>query len=59
MTTERMRLKLEGPLDTEDQLRTDLGVDDVGRTWWIGFVWYMWTGEGWQKAIATQGARKR
>jgi hypothetical protein len=52
-----MRLKLEGELDSEDQLRDDLTEADVGRTWWIGFVWYIWHGTGWQKAVASRGRR--
>jgi hypothetical protein len=47
-----MRLKLEGPLDTEADL-PDLGADDVGRTWWIGYIWWIWCGEHWQKAVAS------
>jgi hypothetical protein len=48
-----MRLKLEGPLDTEDQLPDTLGADDVGRTWWVDFIWFIWTGTTWQKAVAS------
>lgn len=58
-----MRITLEGPLDSEDQLPTYLSTGkhstDVGRTWWIGFIWHIWTGMGWQKAIATDSAPKR
>lgn len=52
-----MQLKLEGPLDHEDQLPAlEYGRHsvDVGRTWWINLVWFIWTGGGWQKAIATK-----
>lgn len=51
-----MQLKIEGRLDSEDDLPTlEYGrhTHDVGRTWWIGWVWHIWTGTGWQKAIAT------
>ncbi|CQD07307.1 hypothetical protein BN970_01377 [Mycolicibacterium conceptionense] len=54
-----MQLKLEGPIDSEDrlpQLEYGRHSRDVGRTWWIGFVWHIWTGIGWQKAIATKEA---
>jgi hypothetical protein len=56
-----MRLTLEGPLEREDQLRTDLGEDDVGRTWWIDYVWFIWTGAegGWQKAMVAKGGDGR
>lgn len=47
-----MRLKLEGPLETEAQL-PDLCADDVGRTWWVGFFWYIWTGTDWLRAVAS------
>lgn len=47
-----MRLKLEGPLDDETQL-PELGADDVGRTWWIGYIWHIWTGDHWQTAVAS------
>jgi hypothetical protein len=54
-----MQLRLEGPLTAEDQLRTDLGEADIGRTWWIDYVWYIWTGSegGWQKMLAVKGRR--
>jgi hypothetical protein len=55
-----MRLTLEGPLETEDHLPKHLSSGkhstDVGRTWWIGVTWHIWTGIGWQKAIATSTA---
>jgi hypothetical protein len=47
-----MRLRLEGPLDAEADL-PELGTDDVGRTYWIGYIWFIWTGNTWQKAIAS------
>ena len=51
-----MRLKFEGPLEYEAQLPDNLDETDVGRTWWVGYTWYMWTGRGWQQAIATNTA---
>jgi hypothetical protein len=48
-----MRLRLEGPLDAEAQLPDNLDETDVGRTWWVGFFWYIWNGAGWQKAVAS------
>lgn len=55
-----MKLKLEGPLESEEHLPQHLATGkhstDVGRTWWIGFVWHVWTGDGWFKAIATKTA---
>jgi hypothetical protein len=56
-----MRLRLEGPLDDEDEL-PDLQYGrhslDIGRTWWIGLTWHIWTGIGWQRAIATKSVPK-
>lgn len=50
-----MRLKLEGPLTDPAELPELSGDDDqVGRTWWIDEVWYIWTGSSWQMAIATK-----
>lgn len=52
-----MRIQLEGPLDSEDQLPQHLSSGkhsaDIGRTWWIDLVWHIWIGTGWQKALAT------
>jgi len=51
-----MRLTLEGPLPSEAELpELEYGrhSTDVGRTWWIGHIWHIWTGTRWQKAIAT------
>lgn len=51
-----MRLTLEGPLHDEadlPELEDGRHSTDVGRTWWIGLTWFIWTGIGWQKAIAT------
>ena len=48
-----MHLKLEGPLAAEAELPL-LGFNDQGRTWWINEVWYVWTGNCWMKALATQ-----
>jgi hypothetical protein len=51
-----MQLTLEGPLDSEDKLpvlQYGRHTADVGRTWWVDLVWFIWTGVGWQKAIAT------
>ena len=47
-----MMLKLEGPLEDEDQLPTSAS-DDVGKTYWIGYIWWIWTGDHWQKAVAS------
>jgi hypothetical protein len=47
-----MRLKLEGPLDTEEQL-PELGPDDVGKTYWVDYIWFIWCGTTWQKAVAS------
>lgn len=55
-----MRIRLEGPLDSEEKLPQHLSSGkhsaDIGRTWWIGFTWHIWTGENWLKAIATSTA---
>jgi hypothetical protein len=51
-----MRLTFEAPLETEAQLPDNLDETDIGRTWWIGYTWYMWAGHAWQKAIATRTA---
>ncbi|CKH14001.1 hypothetical protein PXH78_26990 [Mycolicibacterium smegmatis] len=49
-----MKLKLEGHLATEEELdELVLGEDDAGRTWWVDFTWFIWSGKGWVKAIAT------
>jgi hypothetical protein len=49
-----MRIRFETELDTEAQLRDDLDETDTGRTWWIGYTWYIWAGHHWQQAIASQ-----
>ena len=52
-----MRLKFESRLDDEDQLPTDLNDDDVGRTWFVGYIWFIWTGRSWQRVVATRQPR--
>jgi hypothetical protein len=47
-------LRLEGYAASEDALPKDLGEKDRGRVWWVGFVWWIWHGTGWQPAIATR-----
>ena len=49
-----MVLTLEGPLDSVDQLPKDLGPEDIGRTWWIGWTWYAWCGTHWFIGFASQ-----
>ena len=49
-----MRLILEGRCPDERHLPRGLGADDAGRTWWIGYIWHIWAGDRWQKAIATR-----
>lgn len=51
-----MRLILEGPVARPGDLPAGLGEADVGRTWWHGYVWYIWTGAagGWQKAMVAR-----
>lgn len=54
-----MRLTFQGPLEREAQLPDNLDETHEGYTWWIGYTWYMWTGHGWQQAIATNTAPGR
>jgi hypothetical protein len=49
-----MRITFEGPLEYEAQLPDNLDETDVGRTWTIGFTWYVWAGHGWQQYLATR-----
>ena len=54
-----MRIKLEGKVESEDQLPEmahGRHSSDVGRTWWTDAFWFIWTGTGWQKALATNSA---
>jgi hypothetical protein len=51
-----VQLKFETHLASEDDLPKGLGEVDRGRTWFIGWVWWIWHGTGWQQAIATRTA---
>ena len=48
--------RLEGYLDTPQNLPTDLGAGDAGRIWVTGYIWHIWAGAGWRRAIATTTA---
>ena len=53
-----LRLRIEGQLDSEDDLPTDLGHGrhsaDVGRAWIVNnFFWHVWTGNSWFVGIRT------
>lgn len=57
---DNQKLIFQGRLSSEDDLPKNLEYGrhsvDARKTWLIGWVWHVWTGEGWFKGLATKTA---